>query len=199
MNEPAKYAHPSAVIEEGVTIGAGCRVWALSQIRAGAVIGSGTIVGRNVFIDKGVMVGANCKVQNNALIYAPAVLEEGVFIGPAAVITNDVNPRAVNPDGSIKTVDDWSAPGVHVGAGSAVGANATVVAGVRIGRWTLVAAGAVVTTDVADHAIVAGVPARQTGWVGHRGHRLKPGGDSRWLCPVEGTRYDETPMGLVAI
>lgn len=190
------FVHPSAQVEEGATIHSGTRVWGYAQIRSGATVGSGCILGRNAFIDAGVTLGANCKVQNNALVYAPATLADGVFIGPAAVITNDVNPRAVNPDGSLKSGLDWDAPGVRIGRGAAVGANATIVAGVTVGQWALIAAGAVVAADVPDHALVAGVPARRVGWVGHHGVRLVGQSGDGWRCPVDGTVYDEGPAGL---
>ena len=112
-------------------------------------------------------------MQNYALVYAPAELGDGVFIGPAAVLTTDVYPRAVAPDGGIKSGDDWDAAGVRIGRGAAVGARSVVVAGVTIGEWALVGAGAVVTKDVQPHALVVGVPARRVGWVGHAGVPLE--------------------------
>lgn len=198
MSAPDVFVHPSAQVEDGARIGQGTRVWGYAQIRAGAVVGARSILGRNAFIDGGVSLGANCKVQNNALIYAPATLGDGVFVGPAAVITNDVNPRAINADGTLKSGSDWDAPGVRIGHGASVGANATVVAGVTIGQWALIAAGAVVIADVPDHALVAGVPARRIGWVGHHGVRLVAEPDGGWRCPAEGTVYHESPGGLTA-
>jgi acetyltransferase-like isoleucine patch superfamily enzyme len=132
-----------------------------------------------------VVVGENCKVQNYALVYEPAVLEAGVFIGPAVVLTNDVFPRAVTPEGSLKTEDDWDKVGVTVRQGAAIGARAVCIAPVTIGEWATVAAGAVVTKDVPDFALVAGVPARRIGWVGKAGQPLVNEG-GHWVCP--GTR-----------
>lgn len=150
---------PQAVLGEGVT------VWPLAQIRKLATLGDGCIVGRGVYVGQGVKIGRNCKLQNSALVYEPAELEDGVFIGPGAILTNDQYPRAVNPDGTIKSASDWKSVGVTVKEGASIGAGAICVAPVTIGRWAMVAAGAVVTRDVPPHAIVAGVPARVIAWI----------------------------------
>jgi acetyltransferase-like isoleucine patch superfamily enzyme len=138
-----------------------------------------------------VRVGDNCKLQNYALIYEPARLADGVFVGPAAVLTNDLHPRAVSPEGTLKGSDDWVAVGVTIGEGASIGARAVCIAPVCIGEWATVAAGAVVTKDVPAFAVVAGVPARQMGWVGEAGHPLKQDDGGSWLCPVTGRRYVE--------
>jgi acetyltransferase-like isoleucine patch superfamily enzyme len=132
------------------------------------------------------------KLQNYSLIYEPARLGDGVFVGPAAVLTNDEYPRAVTPDGQLKTGDDWTAVGVTIDEGAAIGARAVCVAPVRIGRWALVAAGAVVVKDVPDFALVVGVPARQVGWVGRAGVPLERKGDGRYVCPRTGEAYLES-------
>lgn len=165
-------------------LGSGTRVWHLAQVREGVTTGSDCIIGRGAYIGTGVRMGDNCKIQNHALVYEPATLGDGVFVGPAAVLTNDEYPRAVNPDGSLKSAADWQAVGVTIGDGASIGARAVCVAPVVIGRWALVAAGAVVTRDVPDFAIVAGVPARQVGWVGPAGRPLTDAGSGRWRCPV---------------
>lgn len=165
---------PSADLDDGVTIGDGSSVWHLAQIRHGAVLGENVIVGRGAYIGEGVQVGDNCKIQNYALVYEPAKLENGVFIGPAVVLTNDQFPRAVNPDGSAKSASDWEAVGVTLKEGCSVGARATCVAPVTVGRWATVAAGSVVVKDVPDFALVAGVPARRIKWVGRSGFPLEP-------------------------
>lgn len=188
---------PSADIDPSATIGARVRVWHLAQVRENASIGSGSSLGRGSYIGPGVAIGANCKVQNYALVYEPAVLGDGVFVGPAVVFTNDVFPRAINTDGSLKTAGDWHAVGVTVGNGASIGARAVCIAPVRIGRWALVAAGAVVTRDVPDYAIVAGVPARQVGWAGPSGVPLQETGPGQFICPATGNRFAEYEGALV--
>ena len=185
----------SADIDEGARIGAGAVVWHLAQIRGGAIIGEECIIGRGAYVGPGTRLGKRCKVQNYALLYEPAILEEGVFIGPAVVLTNDSYPRAVNPDGALKSASDWEAVGVTIREGASLGARSVVVAPVTIGRWALVAAGAVVTKDVRDHALVVGVPARQVGWVGVAGVPLQLDG-AHWICPRTGQRYRESENGL---
>jgi UDP-2-acetamido-3-amino-2,3-dideoxy-glucuronate N-acetyltransferase len=187
----------SADIDEGCSIGAGTVVWHLAQIRTGAVIGEECIIGRGAYVGPGTRLGNRCKVQNHALLYEPAVLEDGVFIGPAVVFTNDFYPRAVNPDGTLKSAHDWDAVSVTVREGASIGARAVCVAPAVIGRWALVGSGAVVTGDVPDHALVVGVPARRVGWVGRAGVPLKQEGDA-WVCPQTGERYVETD-GTVSI
>jgi UDP-2-acetamido-3-amino-2,3-dideoxy-glucuronate N-acetyltransferase len=177
--------HPDAAIGDGTT------VWHLAQVREGARIGADCIIGRDAYIDAGVVLGDRCKVQNHALVYAPAELCDGVFIGPAAVLTNDTYPRSVTSDGRLKRGDDWTATGIHVGEGASVGARAVVLAGVRIGAWSLIGAGAVVTRDVPPHALVVGSPARRIGWVGHAGIPLELGDDATWHCLESGRRYRE--------
>lgn len=177
-------------VADTANIGDGTRVWHLAQVREGATVGRNCNIGRGAYIGPAVVVGNNCKLQNYALVYEPARLADGVFVGPAAVLTNDLHPRAITPDGTLKDSDDWVAVGVTVGEGASIGAGAICVAPVRIGAWATVAAGAVVTRDVPAYALVAGVPAKQTGWMGKAGHRLKQDGGS-WLCPASGCRYEE--------
>lgn len=186
----------SADVSPQATIGAGTAIWHLAQVREDATLGSTCIVGRGAYIGPGVVLGDNCKVQNYALVYEPAVLGDGVFIGPAVVLTNDTYPRAINPDGSLKSAHDWEAVGVTVHTGASIGARATCIAPVTIGAWATVAAGAVVTKDVPDFALVAGVPARRIGWVGAAGHPLAADDDGVWVCPATGARYIETDGAL---
>ncbi|MEU8342459.1 acyltransferase [Spirillospora sp. NPDC048832] len=182
---------PSAQVDPSAKLGDGTTVWDLAQIRENATLGSGCIVSRGAYVGAGVRIGDNVKLQNHALVYEPAVLEDGVFVGPAVVLTNDREPRAVDPDGTLKRGGDWEAVGVHVAEGASLGARSVCVAPVRIGRWAMVAAGAVVTRDVPDFGLVAGVPARRIGWVGRAGARLVEGPDGTWECPRTGARYTE--------
>lgn len=189
----------SADVDPEATIGDGTSVWHLAQVREGAHIGPGCVIGRGAYIGPGVRLGANCKVQNYALVYEPAVLGDGVFIGPAAVLTNDTYPRAVRPDGAVKSADDWRAVGVVVREGAAVGARAVCIAPVTIGRWAMVAAGAVVSRDVPDFALVAGVPARRIGWVGRAGVRLEEVSGGQWRCPATGETFSQMAEVLVPL
>ncbi len=189
--------HDGAQVAADVELGEGTTVWPLAQIRERARLGSGCIVGRGAYVGTGVSLGDNCKLQNYALVYEPAVLEDGVFVGPAAVFTNDHNPRSITPDGALKRAADWTPVGVTVRRGASIGARAVCVAPVTVGRWAMVAAGAVVTRDVPDFALVAGVPARRVGWVGPVGSQLVGVGSQRWECPVTGAQFVEREGTLV--
>ena len=186
----------SAEVDPSASIGDGSSIWHLVQIRDNVKIGKNCIVGRGAYIGSGVVTGDNCKIQNYALLYEPAKLGNGVFIGPAAVLTNDEFPRAVNPDGTLKNGSDWDAVGVEIGDGASIGARAVCIAPVKIGAWSLVAAGAVVTKDVPDFALVAGVPAKRIRWVGRAGKPLEDIGDNRFRCPKSGAMYIQTGESL---
>lgn len=151
------YIHDTAHVEEGVHIGSGTRVWHQCHLRTGAVVGAGCNLGKNVFVDEGVRIGDRVKIQNNVSVYRGVTIADEVFVGPSAVFTNDRVPRA--------TATTWEVVPTDVAEGSSIGANATIVCGVRIGRYSLVAAGAVVVRDVEEHSVVAGNPARVIGWV----------------------------------
>lgn len=179
----------TAQVDPTVQLGDQTVVWELAQIRERATLGRSCIVGRGAYIGTGVQIGDRVKIQNSALIYEPAQLGDGVFVGPAVVLTNDQYPRAVDPDGEQLGAADWTPVGVIVETGASLGARSVCVAPVRIGRWAMVAAGAVVTRDVPDFALVAGVPARRIGWVGRRGARLQPDGTDRWRCPRSAEQY----------
>jgi UDP-2-acetamido-3-amino-2,3-dideoxy-glucuronate N-acetyltransferase len=166
----------SADVDKRAQVGAGTSVWHLAQIREGASVGRNCVIGRGAYVGPGARLGDNCKLQNYALVYEPAQLGDGVFIGPAAVLTNDEYPRAVSADGRLKTAADWTAVGVTIGDGSSIGARAVCVAPVSIGRWVLVAAGAVVTKNVPDFALIVGIPGRRVGWVGRAGEPLVASG-----------------------
>lgn len=189
----------TADVDPSAVIGEGSQVWHLAQVREDARLGSGCILGRGAYIGPGVILGSNCKVQNYALVYEPALLEDGVFVGPGAVFTNDSFPRAINLDGTRKAADDWQMVGVTVRTGASIGARAVCIAPLTIGRWAMVAAGAVVTHDVPEHALVAGVPARQIGWVGRTGVSLVETGRGCFRCPATGALYTENEGVLSAI
>ncbi len=180
---------PSADVDSSATLGEGSSIWHLAQIRDGVVLGENCIIGRGAYIGSGVTLGDNCKVQNYALVYEPASLGKGVFIGPAAVLTNDQFPRAVNTDLTLKSGSDWDAVGVTIHDGASIGARAVCIAPVTIGKWALVAAGAVVTKDVPDFALVAGVPAKRIRWVGRAGVPLEDIGNNLFRCPQDQSIY----------
>lgn len=187
----------SADVAETAAIGDGSSVWHLAQVREDARLGKNCVIGRGAYVGPGVTMGDNCKLQNYALVYEPAELEDGVFVGPAAVFTNDHYPRSISPDGSLKRGDDWEAVGVTCRTGASIGARAVCIAPVTIGRWAMVAAGSVVTKDVPDFALVAGVPARRIRWVGRAGVPLEDAGNGAWACPQTGERFRETGNTLI--
>jgi acetyltransferase-like isoleucine patch superfamily enzyme len=150
------FVHETAVVEPGATIGDGTAIWHHAHVRAGAQVGRGCTIGKNVFVDQGVVIGDRVKIQNNVSVYRGVHLDDEVFVGPGAVFTNDRYPRATG---------DWELVATEIRRGASIGANATVVCGVEIGRFATAAAGAVVTADLADHELVGGNPARRLGWV----------------------------------
>jgi UDP-2-acetamido-3-amino-2,3-dideoxy-glucuronate N-acetyltransferase len=163
MTAPADaFIHPTADVEPGATVGRGTKIWHLAHIRASATIGSDCVIGRNVYVDAEAVVGSRVKIQNNVSVYRGVTLEDEVFVGPCAVFTNDLRPRAQNPE--------WQVTPTLVRRGAAIGANATIVCGIEIGEYAMVAAGAVVTRDVAPYQLVAGNPARRLGWVDEAGN-----------------------------
>jgi acetyltransferase-like isoleucine patch superfamily enzyme len=155
------FVHPTADVEEGARIGAGTKIWHLAHIRSSAHLGADCVIGRNVYVDANVMIGDLVKIQNNVSVYQGVMLEDEVFVGPCAVFTNDLRPRAQNPE--------WQITPTLVRKGASIGANATIVCGVEIGSYAMVAAGSVVTRNVAPYQLVAGNPARPLGWVDAKG------------------------------
>jgi len=185
------FVHATVDLGTNVTLGENTKVWHYAQVRENAILGEGCVIGRGAYVGTGVSLGKNCKVQNYALVYEPAVLGNGVFIGPAAVLTNDQFPRSVSPNMDLKGGEDWEAVGVTIEDGASIGARAVCVAPVIIGKWATIAAGAVVTKDVPDFALMMGVPARRVGWVGRQGHPLVDIGQGKFECPVDGTLYEQ--------
>ena len=180
---------PSALIGENVFIGENVRIWHFAHLRDSVSVGDNSILGSGVYIGTSVTIGENCKIQNNAMIYEPAEIHEGVFIGPGVILTNDHNPRAITGEGRVKGVEDWNMVGVTIEYGASIGAGAICVAPVKIGKWAVVAAGAVVTKDVPSHSLVGGVPAKQLGWVSTSGHRLLETNEG-FECPKTGEKYE---------
>ena len=174
--------HPSAIIDEDCTIGAGTRIWHFSHIMSNCVIGQNCSIGQNVVVSPGVILGRNVKVQNNVSIYTGVICEDDVFLGPSMVFTNVINPRSaiVRRDQYMRT---------HVARGASIGANATIICGNSIGSYALIGAGAVVTRSVLPYALMMGNPARFAGWVSEYGHRLHFDAASRAVCPESGQEY----------
>lgn len=189
-DDSSYFVHPSAVLDAGCRVGIGSKIWHFSHVMAGAEIGRRCSLGQNVFVASGVRAGDDVKVQNNVSLYDGVELEDGVFVGPSCVFTNVKQPRA-----ELSRKDSYEKTLVRRGA--TLGANATVVCGVTLGRYCFIAAGAVVTRDVPDYALMIGNPARQDGWVSRHGRRLHADPDGIMICPESGLRYRELEPGRV--
>lgn len=168
------YVHPSAEVSAEAVIGAGTRIWHQAQVRQGARIGSECIIGKGVYIDFDVVIGNRCKLQNGVYVYHGATLEDGVFLGPGVMLLNDKNPRAINPDGALKSDADWQVSPTHIGYGAGVGGGAVILPGVSVGKWAIIGSGAVVTRSIPNYGLAYGNPARLTGFVCPCGQRLLP-------------------------
>jgi UDP-2-acetamido-3-amino-2,3-dideoxy-glucuronate N-acetyltransferase len=192
MSESKQYfAHESAYVDQPCEIGEGTKIWHFSHVMKNAKIGANCNIGQNVNIDSGVVVGNNVKIQNNISLYTGVIVEDDVFLGPSCVLTNITNPRAQVSRRKLyeKTV---------LRRGATIGANATIVCGIELGRYCFIAAGAVVAKDIPDYALMIGAPARQAGWMSRHGIRLpKPDSDGVMVCPESGYRYKETESGVL--
>ena len=189
--EARHFAHPSAYVDQPCEIGDGTKIWHFSHIMANCKIGARCILGQNVLVSPDVVLGNNVKVQNNVALYTGAVIEDDVFLGPSCVFTNITNPRS-------QIVRRHLYEKTLVKRGATIGANSTIVCGSTIGQYAFIAAGAVVTKDVPDYALMMGVPARQAGWMSRHGHRLgKADADGVMRCPESGWRYQEVEPGLL--
>jgi len=191
MTAPTYLVHPSAIVDAGAEIGADTRIWHFAHICAGARIGTKCVFGQNTFVADGVVVGNNVKVQNNVAIYAGTTVEDDVFLGPSCVLTNVTNPRS-----QINRQKLYEPTVIRRGA--TVGANATILCGITLGRYCFIAAGAVVAKDVPDYALIQGVPGRRAGWMSRHGHVLKPDAQGELRCPESGYRYRETAPGVLS-
>ena len=185
----AIFKHATACVDEPVEIGEGTKIWHFCHVMSGATIGRNCVLGQNVFVASGVRIGNNVKIQNNVSLYAGVELEDDVFCGPSAVFTNVSNPRS-------EIVRHHLYESTRVLRGATIGANATIVCGATIGRYAFIGAGAVVRGDVADYALMLGVPARRRGWISRHGHRLGSPDDAGVMtCPESGWRYREVAPG----
>jgi UDP-2-acetamido-3-amino-2,3-dideoxy-glucuronate N-acetyltransferase len=188
MTAPAKpFIHESAYVDDGATIGVGTKIWHFCHIMPGAVIGDRCSLGQNVVVMNGTRVGNNCKIQNNVSIYEGVELEDDVFCGPSMVFTNVINPRS-----QVSRKNEYRRTLVR--RGTSIGANATIVCGITLGEYSFIGAGAVVTHDVLDYALMVGVPARRVGWMCQCGERLPDSGEGR--CEACSITYESTADGI---
>lgn len=185
------FVHESSYVDEGAEIGKGTKIWHFSHILGGAKIGEYCSFGQNVSVAGGTVIGNHVKVQNNVSIYEGTVIEDDVFLGPSCVLTNVTNPRS-------QVIRKALYEKTLIRRGASIGANATVVCGITIGRYAFIAAGAVIAKDVPDYALMIGVPARHTGWMSRHGHVLKaPDMEGIYTCPESGLRYKAVDQGIL--
>jgi len=172
MTNPPFYVHPTAEVAPDVHIGTGTRIWRQAHVREHAELGENCNIGKGVYIDSHVRIGSNVKIQNHVSVFEGVTLEDGVFVGPHVCFTNDMLPRAITPDGKLKSVDDWEITPTLVKYGASIGAGSIIICGITIGDFALIGAGSVVTRDVPQHGLVFGNPARQHGYVCRCARRL---------------------------
>lgn len=188
---PDYFVHETSIVDQGAGIGAGTKIWHFCHVSSNAQIGQKCILGQNVFIGEGVVIGNNVKIQNNVSVYTGTIIEDDVFLGPSCVLTNVTNPRSQIIRHTLyeKTV---------IRRGATIGANATIVCGIELGRYCFIAAAALVAKDVGDYALMMGVPARQVGWISRHGIRLpRPDSTGIMICPESGYRYKEVEAGVL--
>ena len=191
MSESDYFVHPSAYVDEPCEIGAGTKIWHFCHVMPNSRIGEGCVLGQNVMVASGVVIGNNVKIQNNVSVYTGVVLEDDVFCGPSCVFTNVINPRS-------QIVRHSQYQPTVVRRGATIGANATIVCGITLGRYAFIGAGAVVRGDAPDYALMLGVPAVQKGWMSRHGHRLPPPDEQGiMVCPESGWRYREIQAGVL--
>jgi UDP-2-acetamido-3-amino-2,3-dideoxy-glucuronate N-acetyltransferase len=188
---PDYFVHETSIVGEGASIGEGTKIWHFCHVMSNSQLGRKCILGQNVFIAEGVVIGSNVKIQNNVSVYTGTVIEDDVFLGPSCVLTNVTNPRS-------QIVRHSLYEKIILRRGATIGANATIVCGIELGRYCFVAAGAVVTKSVPDYALVVGVPAKQTGWMSRHGHILKnPDSKGILICSESGLRYQLNAEGVM--
>jgi len=193
LNKVSTSIHPSAIIDDGASIGKGSRIWHFAHVCAGAIIGENVSIGQGVFIGNKVTIGNNCKIQNNVSVYDNVTLEDGVFCGPSMVFTNVFNPRAL-----VERKDEYR--DTHIKRGASLGANCTVVCGIEVGEFAFIGAGALLNRDVKAYALMVGVPARQIGWMSRHGEKidLPLQGEGQWVCPHSQLSYQLKKDNLYA-
>lgn len=184
MNYTSTFIHPTADVSPQAVIGPGTRIWHQAQVRERACIGENCIIGKGAYIDLDVTIGDNVKIQNGVFVYHGVTVEDGVFLGPGVILTNDKLPRAINPDGSLKSDADWKVSLTLIRRGAAVGARTVILPGVTVGEFALIGAGAVVTRDVPPHGLGYGNPARLHGYVCRCGRPLIETENHQWKCEV---------------
>ena len=184
MSSDLAFIHPTADVSDRAVVGPRTRIWHQAQVREGARIGARCIVGKGAYVDLDVTIGDNVKIQNGVYVYHGVTVEDGVFLGPGAILTNDKLPRAINPDGTLKSDADWEVSPTVIRRGASIGAGAVILPGVTVGEFAMVGAGAVVTGDVPAHGLVYGNPARLHGYVCRCGQRVSQQDSHQWKCEV---------------